>query len=67
MKLTAIPLHAAASGLQRAGHFEVRKRGSFAAAGLDVFENEPVLNPEFVRRKNTELTPPIASGAARWR
>ena len=32
-----------------------------AAAGLDVFEGEPKLNPEYVSLKNTFLLPHIGS------
>jgi len=35
-----------------------------AAAGLDVFENEPALNPGFFELQNVVLTPHIASASA---
>lgn len=34
-----------------------------AAAGLDVFENEPALNPDFLTLSNVVLTPHIASAS----
>src|SRR6202167_4878893 len=37
------------------------KSGRIAAAGLDVFEGEPKLNPEYVSLKNTFLLPHIAT------
>jgi glyoxylate reductase len=36
-------------------------------AGLDVFEREPVVNPELVGLTNAVLTPHIGSGAKRYR
>jgi glyoxylate/hydroxypyruvate/2-ketogluconate reductase len=35
-----------------------------AAAGLDVFENEPAFNPDFLTLSNVVLTPHIASASA---
>ncbi|HEX7044110.1 MAG TPA: D-glycerate dehydrogenase [Burkholderiales bacterium] len=37
------------------------KQGRIAAAGLDVYENEPKLLPEFLELKNVVLAPHIAS------
>ncbi len=34
-----------------------------AAAGLDVFENEPALHPDFLSLSNVVLTPHIASAS----
>jgi len=34
-----------------------------AAAGLDVFENEPALHPDFLGLSNVVLTPHIASAS----
>jgi lactate dehydrogenase-like 2-hydroxyacid dehydrogenase len=43
------------------------KSGRIAAAGLDVFEGEPKLNPEYVSLKNTFLTPHIGSATIETR
>jgi gluconate 2-dehydrogenase len=37
--------------------------GKLAAAGLDVFEGEPVINPRLLALRNVVLTPHIASGS----
>lgn len=62
MKSTAILINAARGGVvDDVALVEALKRGTLAAAGLDVFENEPTLNPEFLKLKNVVLTPHIAS------
>lgn len=38
-------------------------KGQIAAAGLDVFENEPAFNPDFLGLSNVVLTPHIASAS----
>jgi lactate dehydrogenase-like 2-hydroxyacid dehydrogenase len=43
------------------------KSGRIAAAGLDVFEGEPKLNPEYVSLKNTLLLPHIGSATIETR
>jgi lactate dehydrogenase-like 2-hydroxyacid dehydrogenase len=43
------------------------KTGRIAAAGLDVFEGEPKLNPEYVSLKNTFLLPHIGSATIETR
>lgn len=43
---------------------ECLRRGAIAGAALDVFENEPQLNPEFLDLENVVLTPHIG-GASR--
>lgn len=41
--------------------------GRLAAAGLDVFENEPRLHPDFLKLKNVVLSPHIASATRQTR
>ena len=41
--------------------------GRIAAAGLDVFEGEPKLHPEYVSLKNTFLLPHIGSATIETR
>jgi glyoxylate/hydroxypyruvate/2-ketogluconate reductase len=43
------------------------REGRIAAAGLDVYENEPALNPGLLELENVVLTPHIASSTARTR
>jgi len=43
------------------------KSGRIAAAGLDVFDGEPKLNPEYVSLKNTFLLPHIGSATIETR
>jgi lactate dehydrogenase-like 2-hydroxyacid dehydrogenase len=43
------------------------KSGRIAAAGLDVYEGEPKLNPEYVSLKNTFLLPHIGSATIETR
>jgi glyoxylate reductase len=43
---------------------EAIKSGHIAGAGLDVFENEPLINPELLKlAKNVVLTPHIGSAS----
>lgn len=39
------------------------KSGQIAAAGLDVYENEPDLNPDLLELPNAVLTPHIGSAS----
>lgn len=43
------------------------KRGSIAAAGLDVFENEPEVHPELLACENALIVPHIASASVATR
>lgn len=43
------------------------KSGQVAAAGLDTFEGEPIVNPEYLRLKNTFLLPHIGSATVETR
>jgi lactate dehydrogenase-like 2-hydroxyacid dehydrogenase len=43
------------------------KSGRIAAAGLDVFEGEPKLNPEYISLKNTFLLPHVGSATIETR
>jgi len=62
MKPSAILINAARGGIvDDAALIDALKRGTIAAAGLDVFENEPRLDPGFLALKNVVLAPHIGS------
>ncbi len=64
MKPTATLTNIARGGIvDDAALIDALKRGTIAAAGLDVFENEPALNPGFLELDNVALTPHIGSGS----
>ncbi|GAB4512764.1 MAG: D-glycerate dehydrogenase [Sulfuricaulis sp.] len=64
MKPGAMLINAARGGVvDDAALIDALKRGSIAAAGLDVFENEPALHPDFLKLGNVVLTPHIASSS----
>lgn len=68
MKPTAILINAARGGVvDDAALIAALKEGRVAAAGLDVFEGEPALNPEFLALKNVVLAPHIASATTATR
>jgi lactate dehydrogenase-like 2-hydroxyacid dehydrogenase len=62
MKTSAILINAARGGVvDDAALVEALSRGTIRAAGLDVFENEPALNPGFLALRNVVLAPHIGS------
>jgi lactate dehydrogenase-like 2-hydroxyacid dehydrogenase len=62
MKPTAILINSTRGGVvDDAVLIAALKSGVIRAAGLDVFENEPRLNPEFLRLDNVVLMPHIGS------
>jgi lactate dehydrogenase-like 2-hydroxyacid dehydrogenase len=68
MKPSAMLIHAARGGVvDDAALIEALRTGKIAAAGLDVFENEPQLNPEFLKFRNVVLAPHIASATTNTR
>jgi phosphoglycerate dehydrogenase-like enzyme len=64
IKPGAILIHASRGGVvDDVALVEALKSGRVGGAGLDVFENEPALNPAFLGMKNVVLTPHIASSS----
>jgi len=62
MKQTAVLINSTRGGVvDDAALIAALRSGDIRAAGLDVFENEPRLNPEFLRLDNVVLMPHIGS------
>lgn len=62
MKPTAILVNSTRGGVvDDAALVEALKKGTLRAAGLDVFENEPKLNPAFLELDNVVLAPHVGS------
>ena len=62
MKPSAILINSTRGGVvDDAALIEALRSGVIRAAGLDVYENEPRLNPEFLRLDNVVLMPHIGS------
>jgi lactate dehydrogenase-like 2-hydroxyacid dehydrogenase len=62
MKPTAVLVNLARGGVvDDAALLQALRERRIAAAGLDVFEGEPALNPGFLQLDNVVLTPHIAS------
>jgi lactate dehydrogenase-like 2-hydroxyacid dehydrogenase len=64
MKPTAVLVNTARGGVvDDAALVEALKAGRIAAAGLDVFEGEPNVNPGYLSLRNVVLTPHIGSAS----
>jgi glyoxylate/hydroxypyruvate/2-ketogluconate reductase len=64
MKPTAVLINMARGGIvDDAALIEALRKRSIWAAGLDVYENEPGLNPGFLELANVVLSPHIASAS----
>jgi gluconate 2-dehydrogenase len=62
MKPTAILINSTRGGVvDDAALIDVLKKGGIRGAGLDVYENEPKLNPEFLKLDNVVLAPHVGS------
>lgn len=65
MKPTAVLVNIARGGIvDDAALAQALREHRIAAAGLDVYENEPALNPQLLQLSNVVLTPHIGSATA---
>ena len=68
MKPTAVLVNIARGGIvDDAALIRALRERRIAAAGLEVYENEPALNPDFLTLTNVVLTPHIASASVATR
>ena len=68
MKPTATLVNIARGGIvDDAALIDALRERRIASAGLDVFENEPALHPDFLTLPNVVLTPHIGSGSEKTR
>ena len=68
MKPSAILVNIARGGIvDDAALIKALREGRIAGAGLDVYENEPAFNPDFLGLSNVVLTPHIASASVKTR
>jgi gluconate 2-dehydrogenase len=62
MKSSAILINSTRGGVvDDAALIDALKKGGIRAAGLDVYENEPKLHPEFLKLDNVVLAPHVGS------
>jgi len=68
MKPSAVLVNIARGGIvDDAALIRALRERRIAAAGLDVYENEPAFNPDFLSLSNVVLTPHIASASVKTR
>jgi len=68
MKQSAFFINTSRGGtIDEAALLDALENNKIAGAGLDVFENEPNINPRFLKLKNTVILPHIASASVATR
>jgi glyoxylate reductase len=68
MKMTAVLINTARGPIvDEAALAQALRNGDIAAAGLDVFENEPAVHPDLLELSNAVITPHIASASVATR